>query len=253
MAVHSFSRQREEEMKRGREAVSSRMARGGGVKDFARMKKEADARLEEDEERRKLILENPEVAADKALRDIAGAAVQDQAQTLHEAILHLADREEPILDFRRQRAVDELEDETVDLQAARDVTTDMVRAQAVNQPTVLASEEGQETEDKPLNTTLFADSELSFDRVVLPPDELTPKNVEQADEAAEGMVPSPEQVVGDGKVSNDDYPETVEAVEVFEAAPDLSMSFPIPGDVDKRLVEGDATPKRRGRPRKNAS
>jgi hypothetical protein len=67
------------------------------------------------------------------------------------------------------------------------------------------------------------------------------------------MVPSPEQVVGDGKVSNDDYPETVEAVEVFEAAPDLSMSFPIPGDVDKRLVEGDATPKRRGRPRKNAS
>jgi hypothetical protein len=60
--------------------------------------------------------------------------------------------------------------------------------------------------------------------------------------------------VGDGKVSNDQYPETVEAVEVFEEAPEISMSMPIPGDVDKRLLDEDEnTPvaKRRGRPRKN--
>jgi hypothetical protein len=249
-----FTQKRELEMNRGREVSRERAARAGQIKEFQGFVKEADARFKDDEERRRGIIETPETAHDKALRDIAGASVQDASQTLHEAILHLADREEPILDFRRQRRVDELDDPTVDLKAAHEVATQAVVAQAINQPTVLANEEGKETENQPLNVSLFHDDELSMGRVVLPPDELTPKTHDQAVEAAEGMVPAPERVVGDGKVSNDQYPETVEAVEVFEEAPEISMSMPIPGDVDKRLLDEDEnTPvaKRRGRPRKN--
>jgi hypothetical protein len=98
---------------------------------------------------------------------------------------------------------------------------------------------------------MFMDEELSLDRTVLPPDELVPKTMDQAEEKAEGAVPSAEEVVGEGKVSNDPNPETIQAVEVFEAAPDMALSMPIEMDVDKRLMEGAAVPKRRGRPPKN--
>jgi hypothetical protein len=246
-----LSKQREAEMERGRQLSRERSALRGDVKDFQHRVKEADARIKEDEDRRHSTIIEPVTAGDKELRDITGAAVQDQAQTLHEAILHLADRQEPIIDFRRQRRVDLLEDETVDTAEAHEIAVQAVLAQAVNQPTVLANNQGQETEDKPLNISLFADDELALTRVVLPPDELTPKTRDQAEEAAVGMVPEPERVVGDGKVSNDDNPETIEAVDVFCAAPDISMSYPIPGDVDKRLAEADENEpvaKRRGRP-----
>jgi hypothetical protein len=246
-----LSKQREAEMERGRQLSRERSALRGDVKDFQHRMKEADARIKEDEDRRHSTIIEPTPAADKTLHDIAAAAVQDQSQTLHEAIIHLADRQEPIIDFRRQKRVDLLEDETVDTAEAHEIAVQTVLAQAVNQPTVLANNQGQDTENRPLNISLFADDELALTRVVLPPDELTPKTRDQAEEAAVGMVPEPERVVGAGKVSNDEDPASVESVDVFCAAPDISMSYPIPGDVDKRLMEADENEpvvKRRGRP-----
>jgi hypothetical protein len=227
------------------------MARAGRLKEYSQLQKEADAQRKEDEERIKLLREGP--GFDKDLHDRAGACVQDQAQTALEAVLHLADQEEPIIDLRRQRAVETLEDNTVDLGLAQEVTLETVRAQAVNQPVPLANEEGKETEFEPVTGPGAEGFAVNNDAVVLPPDELTPKTVAQAEEAAEGLVPDVERMIGDGKVSNDLDPASVESIDIFEAAPDISMNWGIPGDEDKRLEDGAPVAKRRGRPPKNRS
>src|SRR4051812_25057325 len=118
-------------------------------RELKRLQQANREQLEEDEQRRADVA--GESLADKAERDRAGAEVIDQAQTQLEAVGHLKDREEKVLSYDQQRAVEELDG--TDNKGAEAITTDLTTAQAVNQPTVLAANAGQDTENQPLNTT----------------------------------------------------------------------------------------------------
>jgi hypothetical protein len=189
------------------------------------MLKRGEDEHRESEEHRQSIYGAQKEAVSKAERDRAGAEVQDQSQTELEAVLHLADRNEPIIDMRRQTVIERLEDDA-DAGAAQELTTDHVTAQAVNQPTVLANERGQETEKQPLNTTLgvagqgIPDEHLANDQIEMPTARETPKTRAAAVKVAKGKVPPTQKVVRHGATTNDPDPKTVDkgAVPVMRSA-----------------------------------
>lgn len=227
--------QREAEMNAGREKVMQNMAASDlaqrQAKDLIRA---ADERLKEDEEQRLRILDTS-VAVDKREHDQAGAEVIDQAQTALEAVQHLADRQEPIIDFRRANRVERLEDPTVDTEAARQLVTDHVTAQAVNQPTILASEMGQETEGRPLNYGgVYSDDELALAVLPTPKDKHVPKTREQAEEIAALKVPETERVVKEAAIVSDDALHRNEAIDIVRETPDIALSIDGTPETDPR-------------------
>jgi hypothetical protein len=236
---HSFENRRKMEMEAGRRRVQERMsAAGQKSSEFKDHFKRAEDEIKADEERRERLF-NDTPAIDKAEADRAGAEVADQAQTQLEAVQHLADRNEPIIDFRRERIIERLEGDA-DPRGAEEVTRDLVTAQAVHQPTPMASMKGLETEDRPLNNSDFRDEELALDRVTTPDDQHAPKTEEQAREVAAAKVPETEAVVVAGwHLGPGDNPEKVEqVVDLVRSADDLVLDGP---EINREA------PKRKGR------
>lgn len=217
----SMSR-REAEIELGRKRFNERH----DAKDRKVAIKEVD---EAEAERRKELEEaaNRDDAATKRERDRAGAEVIDQAQTELEAVQHLADQEETVITREDEDELERLLG-NADPAAAQAVTKSLVEAQAINQPTPLAAAKGQDV-SKPLNTSGRADEDVALDRQGLPEDRHTPKTQAQASKVAKGKVPAPKEVVGPGKVVNDDDPSTVKAVKVARAQPDSILDD---GDLD---------------------
>lgn len=148
--------------------------------------------------------------ADKAVADRAGAEVIDQAQTMLEAVQHMEDREFKIMTLEHEQMVEQELPRDGD---ATNATVAQVEFQAVNQPTPLANAiEGQDTENKPLNTSGMEERFLSQDRIPVPADRHVPKTQEQASKLSKPKVPPAKKVV---KADN-----TKDAVEVFNAADD---------------------------------
>lgn len=233
---------REAEMAAGREKVEQNMAASDLAKEQAqRLFREADERLKEDEEQRQRILDTS-VAVDKREHDQAGAEVIDQAQTALEAVQHLADRQEVIVDFRRANRVDRLEDPTVDTKAAQDLVTDHVTAQAVNQPTVLANEQGAETENRPLNYSHgdFTDEELAIASLPTPKDKHVPKTREMAEQIAREKVPETERVVKEAAIVSDQALHRNEAIDIVREAPDEALSIDGTPETDIRSTTAES-------------
>jgi hypothetical protein len=196
--VGATEQQRQAEIQAGRDRVHETMGRMHDTKHYSEIKKRADAQIKEDEERRHQLLTAPGLG-DRARLDRAGAEVADQAQTELEAVTHFADRRHRIILGEHSNAVERLEHEDADPKLATQTTLNEVTAQAVNQPTPLANEQGRDTIDRPLNNTLFLDHELELDRPgITPEDRHVPKTREQAEEVARVRVPDAEQVVRPG-------------------------------------------------------
>lgn len=262
-----FMSQREAELRAGREKVlQNASASELAKKEADRLVREADERIKDDMLRRELILDTS-VAMDKTEHDRAGAEIIDQAQTALEAIQHLADRQEPIIDMRRANRVERLEDETVDTTGAQELVTDFVTAQAVNQPTILAEQRGVETVGRPLNNTdgVFTDEELALAALPTPKDKHVPKTREQAESIASDKVPPVERMVKEAGIVSDYAPERNEAIDLVRAAPDEALSidgapetdvrsttsenaFKKPSDVQEDALLERAGAKPRGRP-----
>lgn len=226
------------ELDAGRARFEER-SKGEDASLLKQMRKRGEEEHRESEEHRKSVYGAQEEAISKAERDRAGAEVQDQAQTEMEALLHLADRNEPIIDMRRQTLIERIEGDA-DPQGAQELTTDHVTAQAVNQPTILANERGQDTENQPLNTTIglagtdIPDDKLANDQVEMPTDRETPKTRAAAEKVAKGKVPPTQKVVRHGATSNDPDPRTVDkgAVPIMRAAPNDILSDASDDDED---------------------
>jgi hypothetical protein len=95
-------------------------------------------------------------------------------------VLHNADRHDTIISSEHQVAVEELDHPDVDTGLARDVTTDMVTAQSVNQPVVLDSEAGKDT-TKPPNPHDFDESLIDPRLVTMPEEKFTPRTRKKAE------------------------------------------------------------------------
>lgn len=241
-ATPGWMAQREAELQAGREKVRENMAASHLARAQAdRLIRDADAQIEEDMQRREQILDTS-VAVDQREHDQAGAEVIDQAQTMLEAVQHLADRQEPILDFRRANRVDRLEDPTADPKAARDLAVDHVTAQAVNQPTVLASERGVETENRPLNDTdgMFPDAELALPVLPTPKDKHVPKTRPQAEEIADLKVPEAERVVKEAAIVSDQALHRNEAIDIVRETPDVALSIDGTPETDPRSTTAES-------------
>ena len=195
--VPHFEQRRLAEMEAGRARLRElTQAAGHDEKALAKAMKNADEVIKEDERRRDELLNfRPINAAD---RDRAGAEVADQAQTELEAILHTADRAEPILTSEHQIAVEELDHPDVDTKRAEVLTTDMVTAQAVNQPVVLANEQGVDTESKPMNPHNFDESLIDTRLVTMPEEKHVPRTRKKAEKVSRNKVPRADAVVVDG-------------------------------------------------------
>jgi len=193
----NFEQRRLAEMEAGRARLRElSQAAGHDEKALAKVMKNADEAIKEDERRRDELLNfRPINAAD---RDRAGAEVADQAQTELEAILHTADRAEPILTAEHQIAVEELDHPDVDTERAEVLTTDMVTAQAVNQPVVLANEQGVDTESKPMNPQNFDESLIDTRLVTMPEEKHVPRTRKKAEKVSRNKVPRAGVVVVDG-------------------------------------------------------
>ena len=193
----NFEQRRLAEMEAGRARLRElSQAAGHDEKALAKVMKNADEAIKEDERRRDELLNfRPINAAD---RDRAGAEVADQAQTELEAILHTADRAEPILTSEHQIAVEELDHPDVDTKRAEVLTTDMVTAQAVNQPVVLANEQGVDTESKPMNPQNFDESLIDTRLVTMPEEKHVPRTRKKAEKVSRNKVPRAGVVVVDG-------------------------------------------------------
>lgn len=242
---------RKAELDAGRARFDER-SQGVDAKVRTQMLRRGEDEHRESEDHRKAVYGEQEDAVAKRERDRSGAEVQDQAQTQLEALLHLANREEPIIDMRRQTLIERLEGDA-DPGEAEDLTTDHVTAQAVNQPTVLANERGQETENQPLNTTIGMagtdrpDEHLAQDQVKMPTDRETPKTRSDAEKVARGKVPPVEKVVRAGATTNDPDPKTVDkgAVPIVRSA-----ASDILGDADED--EERQPPKAKSEPKSEA-
>lgn len=184
-----FENQRLAEIEAGR----ARVAELHDAKDFKRLQRDAEVALEEDMERRRQLYEEVSSVGDKAALDRAGAEVADQAQTELEAVLHLGDRVEKVVTNERQTTLERLEGDA-DTTEATLITVDHVTAQAVNQPTILAHDDGQNTEERPLNTSGFPDEVLS-PSLQVPEDRVVPKTRKRAEAVARGKVPPTEEIV----------------------------------------------------------
>jgi hypothetical protein len=176
-------------------------ARKAGVKDsdekdLKRRFRDADEEIKEDERRRHELLNFAPI--NRVDRDRAGAEVADQAQTQLEAVLHNADRQETIIASAHQIAVEELDHPTVDTKRAEALTTDMVTAQAVNQPVVLANEAGVDTESKPMNPHDFDEGLIDPRLVTMPEEKFTPRTRKKAEKVSRHKIPRTEEVVVDG-------------------------------------------------------
>lgn len=220
---NTFEARRELELRAGRARVEERsraMVDAGRLegKQFDRALRDAELSLREDDEKRLRLLDTA-ATFNKVEADRAGAEVIDQAQTELEAVQHIADRNEPILDYRREAIIEKLQGDA-DPKAAEQVTTDVVTAQAVNQPTVLANNAGVETVDVPLNASTLRDHELALARTVVPDDKHVPKTRKQAEKVARGKVPPATKVVKEQAVVTQDDPEKNEAVQIVRAASD---------------------------------
>src|SRR5215207_5614881 len=194
----NFEQRRLAEMETGRARLRElSQTAGHDEKALAKVMKNADEAIKEDERRRDELLNfRPINAAD---RDRAGAEVADQAQTELEAILHTADRAEPILTSEHQIAVEELDHPDVDTKRAEVLTTDMVTAQAVNQPVVLANERGVDTESKPMNPHGFEEDIIDPRMFTQMPEEKhVPRTRAKAEKISRHKVPRAEAVVVDG-------------------------------------------------------
>ncbi len=193
----NFEQRRQAEMEAGRARLRElSQAAGHDEKSLAKRMKDADEAIKEDERRRDELLNfRPINAVD---RDRAGAEVADQAQTELEAIIHTADRAEPILTAEHQIAVEELDHPDVDTKRAEVLTTDMVTAQAVNQPVVLANEQGVDTEAKPMNPQNFDESLIDTRLVTIPEEKHVPRTRKKAEKVSRHKIPKAEEVVVDG-------------------------------------------------------
>ena len=194
----NFEQRRFAEMEAGRARLREiAQAAGHDEKLLNKRIKDAEEEIKEDERRRDELLNfRPTNIAD---RDRAGAEVADQAQTELEAILHTADRAEPILTSPHQIAVEELEHPDVDTKRAEVLTTDMVTAQAVNQPVVLANERGVDTESKPMNPHGFEEDIIDPRMFTQMPEEKhVPRTRAKAEKISRHKVPRAEAVVVDG-------------------------------------------------------
>lgn len=231
--------QRLAELQAGRNRFAERANFPGNPTDLGAHVKRADQERNADEERRRGLLYATPIY-DQATRDIAGAEVADQAQTELEALQHLADRNEPIIDFRRERLIERQQGDA-DPAAATATTMDHITAQAVNQPTVLAHEAGQNTEDQPLNTSGRADNTLALDRQQKPSDAAVPKTRAQAVRVAKGKTPPAAKVVKEQAVVTQDDPEKNEAVAIVAKVPNDVMGPPVDGTdfIDNLLNKDD--------------
>jgi hypothetical protein len=185
-------------------------------KEVHAQQKIGDMQLNEDLQRRDEIL-NAEPDYSKAARDRAGAEIVDQAQTALEAVQHLADQEDRILTVEQELAIEALTHPNADPDRATAITTDMVTAQAVNQPTVLANNEGQNTEDQPLNNGPFSDAELS-QATPIPDEKHVPKTAARARLIAKKKVPDASEVVVPGWHQPDHNENENVAVDAVKAA-----------------------------------
>jgi hypothetical protein len=209
--------QRQAEMAAGRARLAElHKTAGHAEKDLHRRFRDADEEIKEDERRREELLNfRP---GNKEERDRAGAEVADQAQTELEAVLHNADRHDTIISSEHQVAVEELDHPDVDTGLARDVTTDMVTAQSVNQPVVLDSEAGKDT-TKPPNPHDFDESLIDPRLVTMPEEKFTPRTRKKAEWVSRKKVPNPETVLVDGW-HDGKGPEPDAAVKAVEKAGD---------------------------------
>jgi hypothetical protein len=193
----NFEQRRREELEAGRARLREvAKAAGHDESDLNRRLKEADKVIKEDEKRRDELLQLRPI--DTVDRDRAGAEVADQAQTELEAIIHLADRAEPILTAAHQIAVEELDHPDVDTKRAEDLTTDMVTAQAVNQPVVLANERGVDTEAKPINAGDWPEDKINTRLVSMPDEKHVPRTRAKAEKVSRHKIPRAKEVVVDG-------------------------------------------------------
>ncbi len=199
----AYDDRRRAELEAGRARLQElhEAARKAGVKDsdekdLKRRFRDADEEIKEDERRRDELLNfRPGNAID---RDRAGAEVADQAQTELEAVLHNADRQETIIAAAHQIAVEELDHPTVDEKRAEVLTTDMVTAQAVNQPVVLANEAGVDTESKPMNPHDFDEGLIDPRLVTMPDEKYVPRTRKKAEKISRHKIPRTSEVVVDG-------------------------------------------------------
>jgi len=205
----AFLLAREAELAAGRERFNERHS---SDEDSAKFLEEAEKQRQEDEERRASLLEAGGLG-NQAERDRAGAEVGDQAQTMLEGIKHLADREETIFTRQQDQEAEALIGRA-DPETAHEIATEMTIAQAVNQPTPLANDAGQETEDRPLNLTTFEDRVLAL--TAIPEEKHVPKTRSRAKQIAEMKVPPAEKIVHEDNLDD--------AVEVVAATPDEALS-----------------------------
>jgi hypothetical protein len=194
----NFEQRRLAEMEAGRARLREiAQAAGHDEKLVNKRIKDADEAIKEDEERRDALLNfQPLNVVD---RDRAGAEVADQAQTELEVILHVADRAEPILTAAHQHAVELLDHPDVDTKRAEEMTTDVVTAQAVNQPVVLANNRGVDTESKPMNPQDFEEDiidERMFTQI--PEEKFVPRTRKKAEKISRHKIPRAEEVVVEG-------------------------------------------------------
>jgi hypothetical protein len=193
----NFEQRRREELEAGRARLREvAQAAGHDESDLNKRLKEADKVIKEDEKRRDELLQLRPI--DTTDRDRAGAEVADQAQTELEAIIHLADRAEVILTAPHQIAVEELDHPDVDTKRAEAITTDMVTAQAVNQPVVLANERGVDTESKPMNSGDWPEERINTRLVTMPEEKHAPRTRKKAEKVSRHKIPRAEEVVVDG-------------------------------------------------------
>lgn len=226
MTAGTFMSQREAELNAGRARIEERLGQindKNAAEHSRRLMKETDKLNKEDLDRRDELLNAPGVE-DKMIRDRAAAEIVDQAQTQLEDILHRANRSLPITTVADQLLAERLERNT-DPGAATDATTDLVTAQAVNQPTVLANNAGIPTEDRALNTT-----GLPVDPIAIPDERHVPKTRKRAEKIAKDKVPPAEDIVKPGWHGDANEPTEVKdvngdaAVVAVENAPDVSLS-----------------------------
>jgi hypothetical protein len=193
----AFDAQRKAEMEAGRARLQElHDAAGHKGPDLKHRFHDADKAIKEDEKRREELLTFQ--PGNQAERDRAGAEVADQAQTELEAVLHNADRMNQIIASDHQIAVEELDHPDVDTGKAEELTTDMVTAQAVNQPVPLANERGVDTETKPPNPHDFDESLIPDRLVQMPEEKYTPRTRAKAEKISRHKVPRAETVVRDG-------------------------------------------------------
>ena len=194
--------QRELEMAAGRARIQEREGQLKANRSHAEEIRREEARKQEEEDNNRLAEARDGFISNRVELDRAGAEVADQAQTELEATQHTADRKNKVIDREHENMIEALDHPDVDTALAESITRDVVTAQAVNQPTILANNRGVDTETKPLNVTKhpvsggeWEDDALALDRQVKPSDATVPKTRPKAEKVAKGKVPPVKQVV----------------------------------------------------------